>query len=309
MSTIRDPKAEPVPGSAEDPFRYGWRYVTRKRPDGGVDSEQVPLTLDDLLFPEEGDFAVLHPAHVADCFYLLSTFQYRTVGDPTAKVLCDCRVRWDVPGLKAMGPDVAVFLGAPEDWEAATLDVAETGSRPALVIEVTSPETRLKDFGIKKTLYHRAGVPLYVIVDARNDGPRRTVKFLGFRHAPGGYEPMALDDRGRLWLEPFAIWLTAAEGRVVCIDGRTGEPIADSLAALQNLDEAEARAAEAEARAAEAEARAAEVQARAAGSVAEAEARAADSAQARAEAQARADRFEARLLAMEAELRRLKGEV
>ncbi len=296
MSTIRDPKieAEPVPGSAADPFRHGWRYVTRRRADGGVEQEQVPLTLDDLLFPEEGDFAVLHPAHTEDCFYLMAILQYVTAGDPGARVLCDCRVRWDVPGLKPMGPDIAAFFGVPEDWEAATLDVAETGARPALVAEVTSPETRINDFGIKKALYHRAGVPLYVIVDARSDGPRRRVKVLGFRHAPGGYEPIPLDDQGRLWLEPFGIWLAAADGRLACLDGRTGQPITHFRNALQARDEAVAHAAEAEARAAE--------------SVAEAEARAAESARARAEAEARAAEAEARMLAMEAELRRLKRE-
>ncbi len=289
MSTIHDSKVEPAPGSAADPYRYGWRYVARERPDGGVDSVPVPLTLDDLLFPLEEDFAVQHSTHIEDCYYLLGAFQIRTTGDPTAKVLCDCRVRWDVPGLEPLGPDVAVFFGAPEGWQGGTLDVAGTGARPALVIEVTSPDTRINDFGVKKHFYHQARVPLYVIVDARTGGPEREVKLLGFRHAPGGYEPMPLDDRGRLWLEPFDLWLAVAGGRVVCIDGPTGEPIVDFATALQQNADARAQAADARDQAADARDQAD----RAALTLAEAE--------------ARADRADARILAMQEELRRLRG--
>ena len=42
----------------DDPFRYGWRYVRRTQPDGTEVVDQVPLSLDDLLYPEEGDFVV-----------------------------------------------------------------------------------------------------------------------------------------------------------------------------------------------------------------------------------------------------------
>jgi len=68
MSTIDDPEAEamPVPGSPEDPFRHGWRYRPVKQPDGRVEVEQIPLTLEDLLFPEEGDQTPQFPSHT-DC--------------------------------------------------------------------------------------------------------------------------------------------------------------------------------------------------------------------------------------------------
>ncbi len=296
MSTIRDPRAdpeaesEPAPGPEADPFRYGWRDVARKQPDGRVEIEQVPLTLEDLLFPEEGDYAVQHPAHIEDCFYLMAAFKARLAGDPGALVLCDCRVRWDVPDLKPMGPDIAVFLNAPEGWDGGTLGVAETDARPVLVVEVTSPETRKLDFGAKKGFYHRARVPIYVIVDARPHPGGRRMKLHGFRHAPEGYQPMPLDDRGRLWLEPLGVWMAVAGVRVVCIEGETGRRLGDYVEEVQARAEAEARAAEAEARVAEAEARTAGAEARA-----EAESRA------RAEA-------EDRIRAMEAELRRLRGE-
>jgi colicin import membrane protein len=301
MSTINDPRVEPspvpVPGSEADPFRYGWRYVPVKQPDGRVELEQVPLTLEDLLFPEEGDFAVQYPSHTKDCSYLRQVFETRLAGDPEALVLADCRVDWNLPGVRPLGPDVAVFLGVPSDFDRGTLGVAEDAAAPVLVVEVTSPDTRKNDFGIKKDYYHRAGVPLYVIVDARPGPEGRRVELLGFHHAPEGYDSMPLDDQERLWLEPFNLWLAIANARVVCIDGETGEPIGDYGEQVQARIEAETRSAAAEARSAEVEARiAAEVQART-----EAEARA------EAEAQARAE-LEARLREMEAELRRSRGE-
>lgn len=255
MSTIENPRVEPVPGSEADPFRYGWRHVPVKQANGRVEHEQVPLTLEDLLFPEEGDFAVQHWSHIEDYFYLFAIFQWVLAGFPGGLVLSDCRVRWDVPGLRPLGPDVAVFLDAPPGWDGGTLGVAETEARPVLVVEVTSPETRKKDFGIKKVYYHQAGVPLYVIVDARPSPRGRRVKLHGFSRGPEGYESLPLDDEGRLWIEPLNLWMAIAEDRVVCIDGRTGEPIAGFAEQIQARAEAEAQTAEVEARNRELEAR------------------------------------------------------
>src|ERR1700685_4074579 len=127
MSTIEDPRVtpSPVPGSEADPFRYGWRFVPVKQPDGRVEVEQVPLTLEDLLFPEEGDFAVQYPSHINDCHYLKTVLDTRLAGDPEAVVLTDCRVDWNLPGVKPLGPDIAVFLGVPSDFDRGTLGLVE----------------------------------------------------------------------------------------------------------------------------------------------------------------------------------------
>ena len=50
-----------------DPFRPGWRYVKRTLPDGEEEFDQIPLTLEDLLFPEENDQTMFHPDHWDDC--------------------------------------------------------------------------------------------------------------------------------------------------------------------------------------------------------------------------------------------------
>jgi len=41
----------PFSGEADDPWRYGWRYRPRTLPDGKVEIVQIPLSLDDLLYP------------------------------------------------------------------------------------------------------------------------------------------------------------------------------------------------------------------------------------------------------------------
>ena len=50
----RDVRERPTP-PPEDPFPLGWRYRARKNEDGSEDIEQVPLTPEDLLNPQEGD--------------------------------------------------------------------------------------------------------------------------------------------------------------------------------------------------------------------------------------------------------------
>src|SRR5262245_61994005 len=67
-----------------DPYRYGWRYVRVKHPDGTETYDQVPLTLEDVLFPEEGDFIVHSDWHLFDITYLQAVFRRWLERDPTA---------------------------------------------------------------------------------------------------------------------------------------------------------------------------------------------------------------------------------
>jgi len=295
MSTTHDDRPTIPPGSPADPFRLGWRYVRVERPDGTVDTVQIPLTPGDLLHPEEGDFQLHTDGHNEDCGYLKAVLKAHLAGDPSAVVLSDCRIAYDAP-FRPLGPDVAVFLGvgARSDW--STFDAAEEGARPALVVEVTSPDTRGNDFGIKRDLYEQAGVPIYAIIDRRPAGGSTRVSVLGYRLTPDGYEPLEPGPLGRLWLEPVRLWLGALGDRAACFDPDTGREIGDYLAIRRELAaEAEARAA-ADARAAAADTRATEADARAA----EADARAGREIQARAG-------LEARLRQMAEELRQARG--
>jgi colicin import membrane protein len=63
-------RVPPSPDPEPDPYRYGWRYVTVAGPDGTETIDQIPLTLEDVLFPEVGDFIVQTDAHDWDAMDL-----------------------------------------------------------------------------------------------------------------------------------------------------------------------------------------------------------------------------------------------
>jgi Uma2 family endonuclease len=271
-----------TPPPKVDIFRYGWRYIRRVQPDGTAEYEQVPLTLEDVLYPEVGDFVVHSKAHEDTCTYLADVFNARLRDDPTAVVLHDVRIAWDVPGLRPNGPDIAVICGVAEQRNWSTFDVAEENAHPALIVEVTSPETRQNDLLDKVDIYEQAGIPLYVIVDTRPWKGEERAHLLVYHLTLNGYEILAPDERGWLWLEAVRVWLGVRENRVECYDA-DGSVIGDYKAIDQARAAAEARAETAEARAETAE------------------------AQVAAEAQARMQ-AEARLRELEDQLRQVRGE-
>jgi colicin import membrane protein len=289
MSTVSTTQPPDVASGDTDPYRYGWRYVRIQKPDGTEEFDQVPLTLEDVLFPEVGDFIVQSRLHSRDVIYFKSVCESRLAGDPNADVLSDTRVDWNLAGVRPLGPDIAVFRGLKRILDWTTLDVAFERACPEMVVEVTSPDTRDNDVEKKFAFYRRAKVPLYVIADAiRENEHERRLKLMVYRLARGRYQKVQPDARGWFWLEPVGVWLGVTVDprtgcdRLACYD-QQGRELGDYAAVTQALEEAEARAdAEAQARA-DAEARAAaEAQARA-----DAEARAAAEAQARADAEAR----------------------
>ena len=265
----------------DDPFRYGWRYVRRAQPDGTEVVDQVPLSLDDLLYPEEGDFVVQEPIHLRDFSYCHSTLEACYAAQPGVVVLGDCRVDWGVAGVRPLGPDIVVFFDVEQWLRRGTFHLAEEGGRPVLVVEVASPSTRGHDLGIKFDLYHRVGVQKYVIVDRgpQGDAP---VRLLGYQRNATGWDPLPVEAQGRLDLAPVRLWLGIEADQLWLYDAVTGAREPDRTECRQALVDAETRAHDAETRAHDAEARA------------------------HAEAQARAA-LEERLRAVEAQLRRQQG--
>jgi Uma2 family endonuclease len=263
MSTVSKSSAKKSrPGrSGKDPIRYGWREVTVKRPDGSEDFQQIPLTEEDILHPEEGDFIAQTDAHDSDRSYLKNVFKLRTGGEPDTVVIADCRVDWNLPGVKPLGPDVAVFCGVRRfiDWE--TFDVAAEGARPLLVVEITSRATRKNDLVKKVKYYHQAKVPLYVIADARGRGTKRRVSLIAYEYARKAYKPIAPDKKGRINLAAVRLWLGTTRDprggydRLVCFDPHTGDELGDYAAVVEAAAKAREQA-RADAKAlAEAEAR------------------------------------------------------
>ena len=289
----------PAPPPADDPFRYGWRYVRRPTPDDPDHLEPVPLTLEDVLHPEVGDFIVHSDRHETDRMYLTAVLRARLEAHGRAIVLSDVRVAWDVPDLRPHGPDVMVIPGLRERRDWSTFDVAEEGVRPALMIEITSPETRENDVVWKVAHYARAGVAQYVIVDNVGRRGERQLRLLDYRLVGDTYRLQPPDERGGVYLELAELWVGVEGDHVVCY-ADDGTAFGDYATVVQQATEAEARARQEAAARAEAEEQArreaaaraeAEALARAAAEQAqrEAAARAEAEEQARREAVARAE--------------------
>jgi len=289
MTTTTPETVASAAGDQTDPYHYGWRYVRRPQPDGSARIEQVPLTLGDVLHPEEGDQVTHSRDHERFRKYIANVLEARLRADAGAAVLIDVRVAWDVPDLKPHGPDIMVVFGVHEHKNWSTFDVAREGVRPTLIVEITSPETRQLDLYDKVDEYELAGVPFYIIVETYTARRAAFRRLKGYRLEEGVFTVLAPDERGWLWLEPVGMWMGVRDNQIECYDA-AGNLIGDYNDIDAARVEAEARAA------AEAEARV------------EAEARAAAEAEARVEAEARAAAIEARLRDLEAELRRLRGE-
>jgi colicin import membrane protein len=250
-----------------DPFRFGWRYVPQIAADGSKQWVRVPLTLDDVLHPQERDHIPDNSQQSRDCNYLYGVLTWRLAGNPHTVVFTDCLINWGVRGLGNHSPDISVFDGVTEpnrDWR--SFAVAREGARPVLAIEIVSPDAhdrraRDNDVVIKVREYYRARLPIYALVDQEEvEGPRRIV---GYRRGSRKYVPLPLDEQGRLLLEPVRLLMGLRDERVVCWDADTGEAIADFVQMAQARQDVEAQLiAETQARQQAEAARIAETQAR-----------------------------------------------
>jgi len=258
------PKTEDFSPHAEDPFYLGHRFVTRVLPDGTEITEQVPLTPYDVLHPKEGYFIVTRDPHDNDRIYLKIVARNLLKHDPTAVVLSDYGLDLNLPDIEPVCPDLMIILGLRERKRPGGIYyIADEGVIPVLVGEITSPETRSNDLGIKVDYYYQAGIPWYIIVDHKDLEKKGLIKLLGYRHEPGGYAEMTPNEKGWLWIEPVKHWL-GVEGKEVRFFDPLGKPIGDYLAIARSLEEADAKVMEATRATEEAEARRKEAEARAA---------------------------------------------
>ena len=298
MTTLPPTSTVPQPQETHDDLvdeygmpRYGWRYV-RRIVHGREEWEQQPLTLDDVLHPQEGDYVIQTSLHDYLCSYFAMVLQQHLEPDPTALVLSDVRIEWDVADIRPHCPDVAVLFGVrhqEEEWR--VFRVAREEVRPTLIIEVTSDRTRQLDVVRKLNQYARVGVGFYAIVDMARRKAGQPASIKGYRLPAGKqqYEPVPLDEQGRLWLEPVGLWLAPYDNRAALFDDQ-GHKIEDYAEQTHRADEEARRADEAE-QARQAEARRADE-----------EARRADEAEQARQAETR------RVQELEAELRRLRAE-
>ena len=265
--------------------------------------KQIPLTLEDVLHPQEGDHIPQNPVHQADIRYLSCVCAEREPRLDNGLVLTDCIVDWGIPGLGNHCPDISVFEKLKER-PAQSLGIfrvrafgrtlpARRGNRLAGHAQ--------NDVEHKLVEYHQAKVALYVIVDQKKAGGPR--ELLAFGRKSTGYVKKKLDRRGRILVKQLGIRIGLQNNRVVCFDAETDHELGDYVQIVQALQAAEQARQNAE------QARQNAEQARQ-----NAEERASEEAQARRAAElARQNAEEAfrasesRVQELEAELRRSRG--
>ncbi len=129
-----------------------------------------------------------------------------------------------------------VIPGITKRENRSTFDVAQEGPRPALIIEITSPETCENDLVRKVEHYARAGVAQYVIVDDLTREEPLQLRLLDYRLVGERYVLYPPDEHGRVYLESARLWLGIADNHVVCVNER-GE-VMENYTAMMELAEA-----------------------------------------------------------------------
>ena len=229
---------------AENPFRLGyrWRYVTG--PDGREVLEQIPLTAEDLVYPQEGDhvsqglphFSFLHPQADAMRRHLEKRPGTRVTSDVVLVLRHDG---------KNCAPDVAVIEGDVDTSKiTGAVGLAAVGGRLTFAFEaVSTSEQEIEDKDLKRNVvrYAKEGVEEYFTVYPTEE--RKVRDLVGRRLEKGGYVEVPPDAEGRVYSEKLDLYfqIDAATEELVVVDARTGKRLLSS-------DEEEAGRMEAERR-------------------------------------------------------------
>lgn len=245
-------RRRPATPEAEDPFRLGFRERSITSADGRTVLQQIPLTPEDLVYPQEGDV-------VADGFphnwflHPLADAMRRHLGKRPS-TLVTCSTVLVLGDGKNAGPDVAVIEGdVDRSAIRRAVNLHDLGGRLIFALEAVSTsekEIRDKDLEDNVERYAAEGVAEYLTVFPVVERKVRDLMGRRLTHQ-GEYEEIPPDADGRIYSEQLGLYFSVdpESEELVAVDAETGRRLLIS-------DEEEARAEEAEARADEAEARA-----------------------------------------------------
>jgi Uma2 family endonuclease len=225
---MAEPVRKPVDSDLldEEPGIILDRWV--ERPGGRMELVSMPLTPELFLNPQVGDKIMQGKRHFDTTRQIVDRLEdfFRPV--PDVLVTGDMKHRFS-PGLDQPGPDVAVIRGVRDrNADRESFDAIAEGVRPCLIIEIVSPlssRIRKADLEDKVTLYRRAGIPEYLIVDCQRRD--RRFRLLGYRLGRSGYQPIQPDDEGRLLSETTGLWFQAAPDgdHVLMFEHPSGRPL------------------------------------------------------------------------------------
>ncbi len=206
-----DVPAEDLP-PPDDLFFYGWREVALWV-DGIEVGARMPLTLEDVIHPQLGDYVLQNISHALLCDDLEDGLKSHIGHEPGTVILNDVGIDWGIPDFKVHSPDLAVIRGVQEFLKKGLFDLKRSKGYVVLVLEVTSPSTRKVDVEgehnpNKVEEYAQAGAAIYILVDAANweEGypPPIIVYMLG---EDGNYHRQTPDARGWFWIEALQVWI------------------------------------------------------------------------------------------------------
>ncbi len=298
-TTTVGPGDQPV----EPDWSLGWRYELVRDARGQERSIRVPLTAEEARHPKEGYVMPERTEHETIGDDLADMLRGHYEADPTVAVFRDLVFEWDHPAVKSYAPDIAVVPNVRDrDANRGQFVVADEGTRPSLVIEIVSRNSREEDRVNKVRNYALVGIREYVYIDIRMRRNELVGELVGFRLQDNQYLPILPDEDDALYLESLNVRIGLEGNRIWLEDGQTGEDL------LNHLQVRRAWRAEQEARqAAEARAQAEEEARQAAEARAQAEEEARQAAEARAQAEEAARvAAQVRIAELEAQLQRLQ---
>ena len=246
-TTVDAPRVGPVrlrpaaPG-AKDPFRLGFRERRTTTPDGSEVFEQIPLTPEDLLYPQEGDVVSQGLPHFSFLVPLAETMRCYLEKRPGIVVTSDVTVVLRHDG-KNCGPDVAVIEGDfdPDVIEGG-INLRAVGGRLVFALEAvstTAPEIEDKDLKSNPERYAAEGVEEYFTVYPRPG--RKVSNLMGRRLGPAGeYVEIGPDAQGRVASKKLGLFFSidAETEELVVVDAETGQ----RLRILEDEEEARVEA-------------------------------------------------------------------
>jgi Uma2 family endonuclease len=195
----------------DDPFFYGWREVLHTS-NGTEEWIREPLTLDDVLHPQWGDYIMQNEEHFLVCNDLYDGLQQHLTHEHHTVLLHDTPINWEGE-VKALCPDLAVIREVQRRFPKGTFYVRQSKGHVDMVLEVTSRSTRKVDVDGENPVnkvqkYAQVGVPYYIIVDdaRRKEGYPPAITVYKLQEGKG-YQRECADARGWYWLPSLALWI------------------------------------------------------------------------------------------------------
>jgi len=229
------------------PLEAGWRTVydtaTQRY-------HQQPLTLLDILYPNEDDVGVVYmaqsPLHnlLTD---LLSVMLSTYLGARDWLILHDVLVLWGIRGIPPKSPDLAAIPGGRLPIDEKSYRVGRDGPLPAFVIEVTSQETRNEDLDNKPLHYAAMGIKEFLIIDILNE-TTEAWDLIGYRLEDGPYYRRLSPDaeKGITFTTVGLRFVAVNRTRIEVYDSATGQRLltSDELKARAEAEEIARKAAD-----------------------------------------------------------------